>query len=64
MSSTALRRMRRKMKRDIVKNIQGEERNLKIPTEEDIKNYIDNKIEEIKLDPNVQLQETNTSISL
>jgi hypothetical protein len=64
MSSTATRRMRRKMKRDIVKNIQGEERNLKIPTEEDIKNYIDNKIEEIKLDPNVQLQETDTSISI
>ena len=58
MSSTALRRMRRKMKRDITKNIQGEERNLKIPTEEDIERYINNKIEEIKLDPNVQLQET------
>jgi hypothetical protein len=64
MSSTALRRMRRKMKRDITKNIQGEERNLKIPTEEDIERYINNKIEEIKLDPNVQLQETDTSISI
>jgi hypothetical protein len=58
MSSTALRRMRRKMKRDITKNIQGEERNLKIPTEEDIERYINNKIEELKSDPNVQLQET------
>jgi hypothetical protein len=64
MSSTATRRMRRKMKRDITKNIQGEERNLKIPTEEDIQRYINNKIEEIKLDPNVQLQETDTSIGL
>ena len=52
------------MKRDITKNIQGEERNLKIPTEEDIQRYINNKIEEIKLDPNVQLQETDTSIGL
>jgi hypothetical protein len=64
MSSTDARRMRRRMKRDIIKNIQGEERNLKIPTEEEIQVYINNKIEEIKLDPNVQLQETDTSISL
>lgn len=59
MSSTALRRMRRKMKRDITKNIQGEERNLKIPTEQDIQEYIDNILKEIKTDPNVQLQETS-----
>ena len=58
MSSTALRRMRRKMKKDITKNIQGEERNLKIPTEQDIQEYIDNMLKEIKTDPNVQLQET------
>jgi hypothetical protein len=58
MSSTAARRMRRKMKRDIVKNIQGEERNLKIPTEQDIQEYIDNMLKEINIDPNVQLQET------
>jgi hypothetical protein len=64
MSSTDQRRMRRKMKRDIIKNIQGEERTLKIPTEEEIQRYIDNKIEELKLDPNVQLQETDTSISI
>jgi hypothetical protein len=65
MSSTDARRMRRKMKRDIIKNIQGEERNLKIPTEEEIQIYINNKIEEIKLDPNgMQLQETDTSISI
>ena len=61
MSSTAARRMRRKMKRDIVKNIQGEERNLKIPTEQDIQEYIDNMLKEIKTDPNVQLQETTES---
>ena len=48
MSSTDQRRMRRKMKKDIVKNIQGEERNLKIPTEEDIQKYIDNMLKEIK----------------
>lgn len=64
MSSSDARRWRRKMKRDIIKNIQGEERTLKIPTEEEIQRYIDNKIQEIKLDPNVQLQETDTSISL
>ena len=58
MSSTAARRMRRRMKRDIVKNIQGEERNLKIPTEQDIQEYIDNMLKEIKTDSNVQLQET------
>jgi hypothetical protein len=57
MSSTALRRMRRKMKKDVIKNIQGEERNLKIPTEKDIQEYIDNMIKEINIDPNVQLQE-------
>ena len=48
MSSTDQRRMRRKMKKDIIKNIQGEERNLKIPTEEDIQKYIDNMLKEIK----------------
>lgn len=65
MSSSDARRWRRKMKRDIIKNIQGEERTLKIPTEEDIQRYIDNKIQELKLDPNgMQLQETDTSISL
>lgn len=58
MSSTALRRMRRKMKKDIVKNIQGEERNLQIPTEEDIQKYIDNILKEIKTNEDVQLQET------
>jgi hypothetical protein len=58
MSSTAARRMKRKMKRDIVKNIQGEERNLKLPTEQDIQEYIDNMLKEIKTDSNVQLQET------
>ncbi len=58
MSSTALRRMRRKMKRDVIKNIQGEERNLKIPTEQDIQEYIDNMIKELNIEPDVQLQET------
>lgn len=65
MSSTDARRMRRKMKKDIIKNIQGEQRTLKIPTEEEIQQYINNKIEELKLDPNgMQLQETGTSISI
>lgn len=64
MSSSDARRMRRRMKKDIIKNIQGEQRTLKIPTEEEIQKYINNKIEELKLDPNVQLQETNTGISL
>jgi hypothetical protein len=61
MSSTALRRMRRKMKRDVIKNIQGEERNLKIPTEQDIQEYIDNMIKELNIQPDVQLQETTKS---
>jgi hypothetical protein len=61
MSSTALRRMRRKMKRDVIKNIQGEERNLKIPTEQDIQEYIDNMIKELNIEPDVQLQETTKS---
>ena len=64
MSSTDARRMRRRMKKDIIKNIQGEERNLKIPTEEDIQKYIDNIVEQIKIDPNVQLQEEGTSINI
>jgi hypothetical protein len=64
MSSTDQRRMRRKMKKDIVKNIQGEERNLKIPTEEDIQKYIDNMLKEIKTNEDVQLQETNSNISI
>ena len=64
MSSTDQRRMRRKMKKDIIKNIQGEERNLKIPTEEDIQKYIDSIIKEIKTNEDVQLQETNTNISI
>ena len=58
MSSTDARRMRRRMKKDIIKNIQGEERNLKIPTEEDIQKYIDNILKEIKTNEDVQLQET------
>jgi hypothetical protein len=64
MSSTDARRMRRKMKKDIIKNIQGEERNLKIPTEEDIQKYIDSIIKEINPNEDVQLQETNTNISI
>lgn len=65
MSSSDARRWRRKMKRDIIKNIQGEERTLKIPTEEEIQRYIDNKIQELKLDQDgMQLQEEGTSISL
>jgi hypothetical protein len=58
MSSTASRRMRRKMDRDIKKNIKGDERDLQIPTEEEIQIYINNKIEELKSISNVQLQET------
>jgi hypothetical protein len=61
MSSTDARRQRRRMKRDIIKNIQGQERNLKIPTEEDIQKYIDNMVEQIKLQEDVQLQETTES---
>ena len=51
MSSTDARRMRRRMKRDIVKNIQGEERNLKIPTEEDIQKYINEKTNKMTYTP-------------
>ena len=58
MSSTDARRQRRRMKRDIIKNIQGQERNLKIPTEEDIQKYIDNMVKQIKIEEDgMQLQE-------
>jgi hypothetical protein len=64
MSSTASRRMRRKMDKDIKKNIKGDERDLQIPTEEEIQIYINNKIEELKSNLNVQLQEGETTIGI
>ena len=61
MSSSATRRFRRKMDRDVKKHMKKQGRYLDIPTEEDVQNYINTKITELKLQPNVQLQETTES---
>ena len=65
MSSSATRRWRRKMERDMKRDIKNDMkkdgRQLDIPTEQDIENYINKKLTELKLEPNVQLQETTES---
>lgn len=61
MSSSATRRWRRKMERDIKKDMKKQGRQLEIPTEQDIQDYINKRITELKLEPNVQLQETTES---
>jgi hypothetical protein len=59
MSSSANRRYRRKMERDIKKDMKKQGRELEIPTEKDIQDYINKRITELKLEPNgMQLQET------
>jgi hypothetical protein len=59
MSSTDGRRMRRRMERDIKKGIlktgQGNERELNLPTKEDIEVYINKKLKEQQ--DGMQLQE-------
>lgn len=59
MSSTDMRRMRRQMERDIKKGIlktgQGNERELNLPTVEDIQEYINKKLKEQQ--DGMQLQE-------
>jgi len=59
MSSTDMRRMRRQMERDIKKGIlktgQGNERELNLPTVEDIQEYINKKLKE--QEDGMQLQE-------
>ena len=61
MSSSQTRRWRRKMERDIKKDMKKQGRHLDIPTEQDIQNYINKRITELKIDSNVQLQETTES---
>lgn len=58
MSSSANRRFRRKMERDVKKHMKTKQTYLDVPTEQDIQDYINNKLKELKLEPNVQLQET------
>jgi hypothetical protein len=53
--------MERDMKRDIKNDMKKDGRQLDIPTEQDIENYINKKLTELKLEPNVQLQETTES---
>ena len=52
MSSSATRRWRRKMERDIKKDMKKQGRHLEIPTEQDIQEYINKKLTELKLEPN------------
>jgi hypothetical protein len=62
MSSSANRRFRRKMERDVKKHIKTKQTYLDVPTEQDIQDYINNKLKELKLESNgLQLQETNKS---
>ena len=49
MSSTQQRRLKRKMEQDIKKSIKGKgERNIPIPTEKDVEEYINKKINNMK----------------
>lgn len=53
------RRFRRKMERDVKKHMKNQGRYLDIPTEDDVQEYINTKIKELKIEPNgLQLQET------
>jgi hypothetical protein len=62
MSSSPARRFRRKMERDVKKHIKTKQTYLDVPTEQDIQDYINNKLKELKLESNgLQLQETNKS---
>ena len=50
------------MERDVKKHIKTKQTYLDVPTEQDIQDYINNKLKELKLESNgLQLQETNKS---
>ena len=49
MSSTSMRRMKRKMEQDIRKGIYKKEPSLNIPTEEEVQEYISNKTKELRM---------------
>jgi hypothetical protein len=59
MSSSANRRYRRKMERDIKKDMKKQGRHLDIPTEQDVQDYINKRITELKLEPNGMQLQTN-----
>jgi hypothetical protein len=57
MSSSAGRRFRRKMERDVKKHMKTKQRYLDVPTEQDIQEYINNKLKELNIEPDgMQLQ--------
>jgi len=49
MSSTGTRRMKRKKEQDIKKGIYKPERELNIPTEQELEEYISNKSKELRM---------------
>jgi hypothetical protein len=52
MSSSANRRYRRKMERDVKKHMKTKQRYLDVPTEQDVQDYINTKLKELKIEPN------------
>jgi hypothetical protein len=60
MSSTSTRRMKRKKEQDIKKGIYKPERELNIPTEQELEEYISNKSKELRMNdkfPHKELME-------
>ena len=52
------RRFRRKMDRDVKKHMKNQGRQLEIPTEQDIQDYINNKLKELKIEPDGMRMQT------
>ena len=52
MSSSQARRFKRKMEQDIKKGHKKANNHLAIPTEQDVQEYIDNKVKQMKNEPN------------
>ena len=59
MSSSANRRMRRKMERDIKKDNKKQGRYLDVPTEQDVQDYINKRIKELKIETDGMQLQTN-----
>jgi hypothetical protein len=50
MSSSATRRFRRKMERDVKKHMKSKGTYLNVPTEQDVQDYINTKLKELKIE--------------
>jgi hypothetical protein len=59
MSSSANRRFRRKMERDVKKHNKKQGRYLNVPTEQDVQDYINTKLKELKIEPDGMQLQTN-----